>query len=194
MKRGRSCAKGHAFERLICRTLSLWWTDGERDDVFSRTSSSGAQATQRSKVGKKTFGQVGDIQAADPLGQPLLNLFVLECKDGYAGDSFSDIFDSLPRHNPKYLQFIHQAQHEAKEAGKPSWMLIARRRGRQIMIFFPRDMKRISPLFAMTHRSPYARLYLEGEVLIITSLKRFLKVVTPEQIKNMLHSLKYDER
>jgi len=41
-------AKGGEFERDISRFLSRWWTYGERDDVFWRTSASGARATTRS--------------------------------------------------------------------------------------------------------------------------------------------------
>ena len=54
-------AKGPSFEREVCEKLSLWWTDGKRDDVFMRTSGSGGKATARRKKGKDTPFQGGDI-------------------------------------------------------------------------------------------------------------------------------------
>lgn len=140
MKKGAGKAKGGAFERLICKKLSLWWTNGKRDDVFFRTASSGGRATQRSKQGKKTFGQYGDIQAADPIGQPLIDLCVIECKNGYASHSIADLLDKEPRHKPAYEDFIKQARNSCTDSEANYWMLIARRRGRQIMVYMPSSL------------------------------------------------------
>jgi hypothetical protein len=140
MKKGASKNKGGAFERLICKKLSLWWTKDKRDDVFTRTASSGGRATQRSKKNKSTFGQYGDIQAADPIGQPLIDLCTIECKDGYATYSIADLMDKEPRHNPLYEQFIRQARKSNFESDSAYWLLIARRKGRQIMIFMPETL------------------------------------------------------
>src|SRR3954464_11883516 len=85
--------KGASFERDLCKRLSLWWTDGERDDVFWRTSQSGGRATSRTKKGKKTKNSYGDICAVDPIGQPLLDLITFEVKRGYNKDSFTDLLD-----------------------------------------------------------------------------------------------------
>ena len=40
--------KGSAFERKTCRALSLWYSGGVNANIFWRTSSSGARATQKS--------------------------------------------------------------------------------------------------------------------------------------------------
>ena len=85
--------KGGNFERLICKQMGLWWTDGERDDIFWRTSQSGGRATTRSKSGKQTFGQYGDISATDPIGQPLLDACSFELKIGYKKWSYQDSVD-----------------------------------------------------------------------------------------------------
>ena len=67
--------KGSSYEREICRLLSLWWTEGVSDDYFWRTAGSGAMAKTRSKVGKKTHGHYGDIQAVHPDGEPLIRVW-----------------------------------------------------------------------------------------------------------------------
>lgn len=72
-------AKGGAFERLICKELSLWWSKGEKKDIFAKTRGSGS-ALKRG--GSKWEG--GDIGFLDPSGEPLIRAFNIECKTGYA--------------------------------------------------------------------------------------------------------------
>ena len=72
--------KGPQFERQFSKELSLWWTDGKDDSVFWRTQSSGARATIRTKQGKRTDGQYGDIAAMNEDGKKLLRLFTFSLK------------------------------------------------------------------------------------------------------------------
>jgi hypothetical protein len=89
-----SSQKGSAFERKICKQLSLWWTQGKMDDVFWRTSGSGARAAVRGKAGKgSTAGGYGDICAMHPIGRSLLEKFVFEIKRGYNKITINDIFE-----------------------------------------------------------------------------------------------------
>lgn len=124
---GRS-SKGSGFERDISRRLSLWWTGGDRDDIFWRIKGSGARATTRSKKGKKTYGQHGDIGAYDPCGSPLVKLFSIELKRGYAKWCVTDVLDSYA--SPKLIlvnKFVKQAQRQSKEAVVPYFLLIMQR-------------------------------------------------------------------
>ena len=129
--------KGSAFEREICKQLSLWWTKGKRDDVFWRTAGSGAMAKVRSKVGKRTFGQYGDIQAVDPIGQPLIDIFSIELKRGYAKNTFADLIETSTHPNPNpgmYEKFIEQARQDRKNAKAHHWILIVKRDRRKAMV------------------------------------------------------------
>lgn len=76
--------KGADFEREISRVLSLWWTDGKRDDIFYRTQASGARFTSRNKAKKETAFQAGDITFSDPIGKPLIDCWCIEDKTGYS--------------------------------------------------------------------------------------------------------------
>jgi len=78
-------AKGSNFEREVSKELSLWTTNGVRDDIYWRSSQSGGRATIRARQGKKTANSAGDICFIDPIGKPLLDIFVLELKNGYGG-------------------------------------------------------------------------------------------------------------
>lgn len=131
-------AKGSSFEREICKTLSLWWTGGERSDVFWRSSQSGGRATQRAKTGKRTFGSYGDISAVDPIGQPLLKLFTIELKRGRSHGCPNDLFDCRRTKKMKpFEQALEQAISSAELAGSYHWMLLSRRDGRETVAYFP---------------------------------------------------------
>lgn len=139
--------KGGQFEREICKQLSLWWTNEKRDDIFWRTSSSGARATQRTKQNKTTFGQYGDVQATDPIGQRLMDIVCIELKRGYSKATFSDWFDKKPerqkaevKKGTSIINFMGQAEDQAEAADKGTdighgWWLIHRRDRRETMLF-----------------------------------------------------------
>lgn len=187
MKKGKSKNKGSKFERLICKELSLWWTNGRREDVFTRTDSSGGRATQRSKKKKKTFGQYGDIQAADPIGQPLIDVCPIECKDGYASASIADLLDKEPRHNPIYKQFIEQAIESTIESNENSkyWMIIARRRGRQVLIYVSNKLRRDLHIRRIDFY-PSALIVDENmNEIFCMSFKSFITFVKPKLFKSL---------
>ncbi len=131
-------AKGSSFERQICKELSQWWTDGERDDIFWRTAGSGAMAKTRSKKKRSTFGQYGDVQATDPIGQPLIDLFTIELKRGYSKSTFFDLFDkSKTAAQQQWDKFICQVLEDTRNSTSFYWMLICKRDRREPVILVP---------------------------------------------------------
>ena len=133
-RKGRGMAKGSSFEREICKRLSLWWTDDERTDVFWRTSGSGARAKVGSKTGKNTFGQHGDVQATDPVGQPLIDLYNIELKRGYNTAIINDFIDSKKK--PELRVFIEQAITDCRLRDDESeWILLVKRDRKDVVLF-----------------------------------------------------------
>lgn len=126
--------KGSDFERTICKELGLWWTDGARDDIFWRTSNSGGRATVRK--GRSTFGGYGDVQAVDPIGQPLLNITSIELKRGYGHASVGDLLDE-GKAKSQWALWAEQAEMERGQGGQPYWMLITRRDRRGAVVHIP---------------------------------------------------------
>lgn len=130
--------KGSSFERLICKKLSLWWTDGDRDDVFWRSSQSGGRATQRAKSGKKTYGSYGDVAAVDPIGEPLIRSFTIELKRGRSHGHPGDMIDRRPTEFIRpWEKTMKQAVNSHEQAGSWSWLLIVQRDCRVATVYFP---------------------------------------------------------
>jgi hypothetical protein len=134
-------AKGGGFEREMSKAFSSWWTKGERDDVFWRSSNSGGRATVRNRRRKTTFGQYGDMQATDPIGQPLIDLCTIEMKRGYRKSVPGDFLDKTEQNaQTGFEKFVIQARGDCEKAGSFSWLVISRRDRRQAMVAMPRPL------------------------------------------------------
>jgi hypothetical protein len=79
MRAGGGKQKGSKFERQVCKDLSLWITNGQREDCLWRSAISGGRATVASRKGK-SVRQGGDICAVSPEGHGLADRFFMECK------------------------------------------------------------------------------------------------------------------
>lgn len=129
--------KGANFERSFCKTLSLWWSNRERDDLFWRSSMSGGRATIRGRQGKTTAGHCGDICSTHPMSAPLTNLITFELKSGYNKTAHVHTLMDIGKKTKQqmYEAWIEQAVNAAERAGTPHWMLIHRRDGREPFCF-----------------------------------------------------------
>jgi len=135
-------AKGSSFEREIAKLLSLWWSEGMRDDVFYRSHASGGRFTMRRKSGKDTALQGGDITASDPIGEPLVREWSIEIKTGYgkktdSGISRWDVLDFLDsrQKTPVLEKMWDQCRRDAELTDRQP-ILIFRRNGRTPCIMF----------------------------------------------------------
>ncbi len=193
---GNGHRKGSNFERLICKKLSLWWTGGERDDVFWRSSQSGGRATQRAKFGKKTYGSYGDIAAVDPMGEPLLKFFTIELKRGRAHGHPEDLVDCLksPTVRP-FEQAIHQAIQAHKHSGSQAWLLLCQRDRKIPFVYMENKTAQLIQGGSFTGRPTTVRYDLRINVendfpmrlrFIGMSLDSFLSRVSPLDIYSAL--------
>lgn len=134
-----SKGKGSAYERDFCKRLSLWFSGNRRDDIFWRSQNSGGRATQRKKTQQTTYGQSGDIQAVDPIGQPLMNLFTIELKKGYPSCHPSEPFITNKK-NTVLEQFIRQA---VTQKSAPYWMLFHKGDRKNEMLYMSEGIARV---------------------------------------------------
>lgn len=186
-------SKGSSFERKVCKQLSLWWTNGKRKDVFWRTSGSGATATSRKKRDQEMFGQHGDVQATDPIGQLLIDLFAIEIKKGYTRKTIFDLVDKLSVETKQpYRQFLNQAISSSVNAEAFSWMLIAKRDYKETMVYLDAVVMfddlaesgacvgKAFPAFVAWLDTDHGRRKIYG-----TTLSEFFKYVKPKHLKDL---------
>lgn len=135
--------KGSNWERKFAKQLSLWWSNGESDNIFWRSASSGAFATIRNKKGKTSDGSYGDISAINEIGYALINFATFELKTGYNDMCLLSEIDS----DAKKLSFrnaLNQVVNDSNLAGNNPFLVINRDR-KQPCIFFEKkifnDMK-----------------------------------------------------
>lgn len=133
--------KGSQFERDISKLLSKWWTGGERDDVFWRSQQSGGRATQRAKKGKGTANQQGDIQAMDPIGQPLIDRVCVELKCGYPKFGIDCLINSSQRKS-FFMDFVAQCEREEADS-KRGFLLIIKQNFKDPICVFDHPVQRI---------------------------------------------------
>ena len=72
--------KGAEYERQCAKRLSLWITNGERDDCLWRSALSGGRATLQQRKGKVNKSQTGDLSSIDSCTQAFIDSFLIEIK------------------------------------------------------------------------------------------------------------------
>lgn len=169
----------------------MWWTRNKRDDVFWRTSGSGARATTRRKAGKSTFGQCGDVQAVDQaVGQPLIDLLSIEIKRGYNAAIIHSLLDKAEHAAVQpFERFIVQAELDMEHSTSLYWFLITKRDQRCPLVSMPLALaKQLRSLTANTDtkaltvfRAHSGRKYR----VFTTTLHEFFEFVSPRTIRKL---------
>lgn len=172
--------KGSSFERKICKQLSQWWTEGEKDDVFWRTAGSGSRATVRGKRGKDTTNSAGDIGYIDEIGKPLIDLFVIELKRGYSRDiSILDFIDSRKR-KPLLEKWWMKAYTECTNSKRFSYWIIFQRDNHTPVLLLPQQAFAEIELYHTIY--PHVIVSISNYNCFI-SFDRFLDWCTPDGIR-----------
>lgn len=185
-RRAKGRGKGPQWERDFSRDLSMWWSGGERDDIFWRTQNSGGRATGRKN--RSTYGQHGDIQAVDPVGGPLLDLVCFELKCGYPTFSFLDLMEEKP---PKasLATWIAKAKKCAVKAESRYWALVWKRNYRDPVIILPRKLLTELLVYLPIPSSPMIFYRISGgSSMFVMKVSDWLAWVTPDVVGNLLTS------
>jgi len=181
-KPGSGKSKGSGFEREVASKLSLWFSEGERDDIFYRSHSSGGRFTMRGKTKKDTAYQSGDITCSDPCGKGLIDKWSIECKTGYGNWGVLDLLDSNQKIT-QLEQFFKQCQEDAMKCCKHP-ILIFRRPQRKICICIDKDyFLYLENLFGKY--SDYL-ISIKPMNLMIVKFEEFLEWTDPSQFKDTL--------
>jgi hypothetical protein len=163
MRVGGGKAKGSNFERRVCKELSLWVTNGNREDVFWRSAMSGGRATIAKRRGVNLRRQAGDITATAPEGHVLTDRFFIEVKHVRSLDFLS----FFTRSTGSLAKFWMTAKREARKHGlKP--MIIAKQNGLPTIVVLPlNSIEQFSNLPSATRRIRFGavEVWLYEEVL-----------------------------
>lgn len=191
--------KGGSFEREMCKKFSLWWTEGQRDDIFWRTAGSGARATVRAKKGQGTKNSYGDMMAIDPIGEPLLKVVTVEFKRGYSAHiDITGLIDTDNKNQnlckkPKLIRFISQAYDDSVLGStKCGSLLICKRdRKKEIVIFESRLLFTLREYHGEITKYPYCEFSIPGFigdwVRICMRLDHFFDWVHPNTFKDIIN-------
>lgn len=120
MRRGGGKQKGSAFERQLCKELSLWLSEGQHQDLLWRSAMSGGRSTVAMKKGVKLSAQVGDISSIHKLGHDFTERFMVEAKFYKSLN-----YDSLIKGNGNLVTFWQRAREDASTHDKIP-MLVAK--------------------------------------------------------------------
>lgn len=176
-------SKGNEFERYVSKKLSMWISGGARDDLFWRTQSSGGRYTQRSKSGKETIHQEGDVASTCSDTEFFSDLFYVECKH-YNDINLWSIFTgkgSLYGWCKEYLA-------RSKESGKILF-LVVRQNNRPILLFTSEDILSI-PILPHISKGAFQ---VEGTSVIAFVFEEVLDL-DPVEFKNLWKSSFHDRK
>jgi len=182
-------AKGAAWEREVSKKLSLWFTNNSRDDIFWRSSGSGARATVRAKKNIKSKNQYGDISFTDPIGELFVNYFLIELKRGYSDLGIMLLVDGRQK-DPVLIKWWLKAEEEKKFGDRKAVMLIIKRDFKHPVIVFDRKTFSKMELICGEWADNIISIFLTGlnDNLIVIPFYSFLKYFSSESMKLFLEN------
>ena len=165
MRKGGGKSKGAAFERAICKELSLWLSRGKREDLLWRSAMSGGRSTVAARKGLTLKSQAGDISSIDKLSHSFIDTFYIECK------FYRDLqLGSLIKGSGKLFSFWDIAKKEARLYKKLP-ILIAKQNNHPIIVCLSADSLRKFEIF---HRK--CRVIIPQKGLFVIYYNNFLKL------------------
>lgn len=161
MKRGGGKQKGAAFEREVCRVLSLWITSGERQDCFWRSAMSGGRATI---AHGRDVRQCGDIAAVAQEGYEFANAWFVECKHVRSLDLDSFIIKGVGL----LRKFWDKARKEAKRHRKDPMIIARQNRWPDIVVTRTNHAAHWTPPISTVHRYQGVDIYFLSDLLEVS--------------------------
>ena len=160
--KNKSKSKGNRFEISTAKGLSLWISNGKRDDLIFHSSSSGARATTRSKSNQDTANSCGDLCYLDAIAEPYMRDYLWEIKCGYTPKikkkkdkngnvkfirssgkkiSLADLLDGWgnKKSKPLLIEWLDKAKKEAKDHEKKHFIIIYQRDRKDACIVFQQE-------------------------------------------------------
>ena len=177
MRKGGGHAKGAEWERQVGKALSLWLTNNQRPDIFTRNVLSGGSFTILERKGERSSRMPGDIMAAHPLAFKFLENFSVECK--HLADLGVEAHFWDPKGGKALGEIIRLANRQARSIGL-EYMLIARQNHREPFVFVngrighrflaarkPSKRASILPMYHILHRGSTFAMLLSDMLITV---------------------------
>ena len=126
-KRNKGKEKGSKFERLMCKRLSKWWTDGSDDQVFWRNSGF------LSRAGACVEHQYGDIHAISDRGKWFVKNVNVELKF-YKDLRLLEVIDKPSKKHVLLIEHWCQCIDDADKSGREPMLIAKRNRGEPFVV------------------------------------------------------------
>jgi hypothetical protein len=166
MRTGGGKDKGSAFERQLCRKLSLLVSNGQRTDCFWRSAMSGGRARIQLNKDIKNVTQAGDISSISELGFWLINAYTIEAKH-YRDLQLTSGF--LSRTGVLY-EFWQKLVEDCRKTQKRPLMIAKQNNRPIIMLTLPKcSPTHVSPIVTLHQWPAELHLFWELELLIDVS-------------------------
>ena len=193
--------KGDNFERDMCLYLSLWLTNGERNDVLWRNR---LRRTVMSPDGKH---QLGDVTATDPIGYPFINTFNIELKTGYSKTKAGkrtknipwdllDVIDYTAKESGSFiiLDFWKQTKMDAEMSKRIPMLIFSRDYHVPVVCMPSEDIEKLEDYCGSWERGKSLSLSfsveekgeIDWEILVFLRADDFFKWFRPEIIELVL--------
>lgn len=169
---GYSKQKGSAFERAICRLLSLWISNTTNPNIFWRSSMSGGRATIGKSRQEVNIYESGDIAAISPEGYPYIERFFFELKH-YNDLGIANFFLGRPS---TLMKFWKTARKEALYYNKEPLLIVKENYVPDIVLFTP---KLFNHLTVLTSNYNYTTISVDDEIIIAILLENWIKTFSP---------------
>ena len=172
--------KGNNFERDCSRMLSLWVTNGHRDDAIWRSASSGALTT----VGKGRYlAHTGDFAATDGEAAWLFEHVIIEAKRGYNRYSMQDLLDVPEPGRAKNPVWEMVTKLEAACTDQSKYGLLLWKRDRRELLAFWRG----NSYYDIYHRRTMHFYGLDDEKgWLGTNWNDFSSIVSADRLRSLL--------
>jgi hypothetical protein len=176
VRKGGGKAKGSSFERYVGVRLSLWLTEGERTDLFSRNVLSGGRFTNQAKKGLE-LAIPGDLAAAHPLAIEFITKFMVECKHHKNINLDVYLFDTQQKSS--LAKIIDKALAEAKLANVVP-LIVVKQNNRDAAVLMQHAVGGAA-LEATRHRKAFVYHDLHCGSMFMTSLDIFTSIVSAKR-------------
>ena len=179
-------SKGDSFERDRSRALSLWWSEGKRDDLFWRN---------RTRITSKTPNkerQLGDLTTVHTEGIPFIETFNVEFKIGYSKTKKGtrhrvipwDLLDIIDGKGKTFQEFWQQTTSDAFFSHRIPMLIFKRDHHSPVVAMYAKDIRKLEELNGTNTKYPFLTVNIvDFQAVELYGFEAFFQWLRPDVVK-----------